>query len=340
MLAPQPIKSKKCLRCSRPLTNPVSMYVGFGPICSEVLGINRPDYEELLKLNPEDKEQLAHLVAIRQKLETANNIEGTVTLEDDRVIIKFPWGCQNFDAIKTTVKKFATKWNPQKKQWEAPKLQLPMLLEGLKVFSNLAIDESLFSNTDSVPPTSPDATTAISCPFDNSCSFDRNSISPSLKGGRGDFYPNGCLPTPPPPKECLVRFNTNSESYVETDKKEGTDKKMSSASWQNGINSRIIRNFYPTMTKLEALAAQMKKRLETVDRTNATLKNGLQLFLKRENGTYKVFCARENVLPSKVEIRVIGNSFFGKGQWEFGKAKTAPPLPTEGYVIQLKQGEK
>lgn len=270
LLAPQLIKSEKCLRCSRPLTNPVSMYVGFGPICSEVLGINRPDYEELLKLNPEDKEQLAHLAAIRQKLETANNIEGTVTLEDDRVIIKFPWGCQDFDAIKATVKKFAAKWNPQKKQWEAPMLLLPRLLEGLKVFSNLAIDESLFSNTDSVPPTSPDATTAMSCPFDN---------------------------------------------------------------------SRLIRNFYPTMTKLEALAAQMKKRLETVDVTNTTLKNGLQLFLKRENGTDKVFCARENVLPSKVEIRVIGNSFFGKGQWEFGKAKTSPPLPTEGYVIQSKKGE-
>lgn len=245
MLAPQLIKSEKCLRCSRPLTNPVSMYVGFGPICSEVLGINRPDYEELLKLNPEDKEQLAHLAAIRQKLETANNIEGTVTLEDDRVIIKFPWGCQDFDAIKTTVKKFAAKWNPQKKQWEAPVRLLPELLEKLKAFPNLAIAEDLFSHV--IPP-------------------------------------------------------------VEEIK----------------------------LTKLENLAAQMKNRLETVNVTNITLKNGLQLFLKRENGTDKVFCARENVLPSKVEIRVIGNSFFGKGQWEFGKAKTSPPLPTEGYVIQSK----
>lgn len=242
MLLATQIKSKKCLRCSRPLSNPISMYVGFGPICSETLGIQRPDYDGLMRLNPENEDDLVKLQEARQQLEAANKVEGTVALEGDQVIIKFPWGCQDFDAIKATVKKFAAKWNPQKKQWEASARLLPELLEKLKVFPTLIIPEDLFQV---IPP----------------------------------------------------------EEEVK-------------------------------LTKLETLAAQMKKHLETVDITNITLKNGLQLFLKRENGTYKVFCARKNVLPSKVEVVVIGNSFFGKGQWEFGKAKTSPPLPKEGYVIQ------
>jgi len=242
-----------CLRCSRQLTNPVSMYVGFGPICSELLGIKRPEYNELMKLNPENDTDLATLLETREKLEKSNNVEGSLFLDEDQVVIKFRWGCQNFDEIKAVVKKYAAKWNPEKKQWEAPTLILSELITALHPFQNIAVDESLYT-----------------------------------------VIPNS---TAPP---------SNSEP-----------------------------------SKLESLAMQMKKRIEgSVEITTATLKNGLSLWLKRaENGSYKVFCARDDVLPSRVEVRVIGDSFLGKGQWEFGKAKTTPPLPSEGYVIRTRKEE-
>jgi len=60
------------------------MYVGFGPICSEYLGIKRPEYNELMGLNPADNGQLAKLLAARQQLEAANNVEGSITLEGTR----------------------------------------------------------------------------------------------------------------------------------------------------------------------------------------------------------------------------------------------------------------
>ena len=292
ILAPQPIKSEKCLRCSHTLTNPVSMYVGFGPICSEYLGIKRPEYEDLMKLNPEDNEQLDKLLAARQKLEAANNIEGSVTLENDQVIIKFPWNCQDFGAIKSTVKQYAAKWNPQKKHWEVSKLQLPNLLPLLKEFPNIAIDEDLFSISPVLP---------LPCLTDKPICLSVGLIKASTNRGIDEYKGQNI---------CLSVGLVN-------------------ASIDRGIDEYKGQN----ISKLESLAAQMKKRLETVDITNITLKNGLQLFLKRENGTYKVFCARENVLPSKVEVKVIGDSFFGKGRWEYGKAKTVHPLPTKGYVI-------
>jgi len=231
------------------------MYVGFGPICSELLGIKRPEYNELMKLNPENDTDLATLLETREKLEESNNVEGSLFLEEDQVVIKFRWGCQNFDEIKAVVKKYAAKWNPEKKQWEAPTLILSELITALHPFQNIAVDESLYTV---IPPL--------------------NSTAPP----------------------------SNSEP-----------------------------------SKLESLAMQMKKRIEgSIEITTATLKNGLSLWLKRaENGSYKVFCARDDVLPSRVEVRVIGDSFLGKGQWEFGKAKTTPPLPSEGYVIRTRKEE-
>jgi hypothetical protein len=36
-----------CLRCGRELEHPISRLVGYGPICCERLGIDRPDYETM-----------------------------------------------------------------------------------------------------------------------------------------------------------------------------------------------------------------------------------------------------------------------------------------------------
>ncbi len=65
----QPQLIKNCHRCGRNLTHPVSMYVGFGPVCSEYLGVDRPKYDELMKLNPEIQENLDKLFAIRLSME-------------------------------------------------------------------------------------------------------------------------------------------------------------------------------------------------------------------------------------------------------------------------------
>lgn len=147
-LATQSPLVEKCLRCSRKLTNPVSMYVGFGPICSGHLGIERPEYDELIALNPELPEHLEKLRQIRQTLEARNNEEknkeGSVTLEDDTITIKFKWGCQNFDKIKDTVKSCQARWNPSEKQWTADKSRGRELAEALQQFQNLTIDEGLF----------------------------------------------------------------------------------------------------------------------------------------------------------------------------------------------------
>lgn len=247
LLAPQNIPEiERCLRCSRPLSNPVSMFVGFGPICSEILGVKRPEYDELMKLNPANAEHLSKLAQARQKLEQANNIEGTVTLEGDLVITRFNWGCNDFEAILSTVKKFPPRhWNPDKKQWETNRRQLPNLVRALKAFPNIAIDEALVELAEKEPPQT-------------------ETLIPS--------------------------------------------------------------------SKLSSIAEQMKHRLNFVDQTKTQLKNGLMLFLKKEgDNNYKVLCAREEVLPSLVEVRVIGNAFFGAGTWSYGKAKT--DMVKEGYVI-------
>lgn len=315
MLAPQIIKSEKCLRCSRPLSNPVSMYVGFGPICSEILGIPRPEYDALMKLNPDATQDLSALQQAREKLEAKNQIEGAVTLQEQEIITKLPYKCKDFDAIKAVLKslmKNGVRWNNIEKQWHVPHHLVYQLVNRLKGFPNLAIDEELLAEAESQTP-----------PPQNAICLSVGLVSSPIDRGieeyKGQNIAHRSLPSPTTEtKPKFVRWSHPYDSETQ-------------------IPSGRARGTKPT--RLENLATQMKKRLEKVDVTNATLKNGLQLFLKKENDTYKVFCARTNVLPSKVEIRVIGNSFFGKGQWEFGKAKTAPPLPTEGYVIQSKKGE-
>lgn len=137
-----------CLRCSRRLTNPVSMYVGFGPVCSAHLGIERPEYDELVSLNPELPEHLEKLRQVRGQLEARNNEEknkeGSVTLDDTEIIIKFKWGCQDFDRIKDTVKAYGGRWHPYEKEWTVAKSRGRELAEALKQFQNLTLDEELF----------------------------------------------------------------------------------------------------------------------------------------------------------------------------------------------------
>lgn len=139
---------KNCLNCSRELTAPVSMYIGYGPICSEKLGIDRPTYDELLKLNPENAEDLKRLTDTRRLIqaeqERRDKIDGTLTLQGETLITKFKYGCDNFNRIKEAVKSVRPyKWNHTDKQWETPLSELHPLTEKLRPFENISIDPEL-----------------------------------------------------------------------------------------------------------------------------------------------------------------------------------------------------
>jgi len=167
-----------CQNCGRTLTNPVSMHVGFGPICSAKLGVERPEYNELMSLDPKIKEDMAKIRKVRRELEKANvyyqktkeqeklkrkmarerrqttwetesQKDHSAHIEGDSLIVKLRTGQFNFAKVKDDIKEVGRpRWNPDKKQWEAA-LSDPNtanIVKALQAFDNIKIDNSVLEN--------------------------------------------------------------------------------------------------------------------------------------------------------------------------------------------------
>ncbi len=123
--------SINCLRCGRELTHPVSQMVGYGPFCSQELGIDRPDmssaeaFAEQIKTStkfsawfPRAHTELIEgtFEPIRPALVLDGKDPGVVArVEDSRIF------CTSSYADGQVLKTFPKRaWDPERKAWELP----------------------------------------------------------------------------------------------------------------------------------------------------------------------------------------------------------------------------
>lgn len=120
-----------CLRCGRELTHPISQMVGYGPVCSQELGIDRPDmssaeaFAEQIKTStkfsawfPRAYTELIEgtFEPIRPALVLDGKDPGVVArVEDARIF------CTSSYADGQVLKTFPKRaWDPERKAWELP----------------------------------------------------------------------------------------------------------------------------------------------------------------------------------------------------------------------------
>jgi SNF2 family DNA or RNA helicase len=117
-----------CLRCGRELTHPVSLLVGYGPFCSEELGIERPDMSSAEALSSQIKSFTKFAGWFPKSMTTL--IEGTlepkteVQTEDNGVVAKVEGSsifCTSSYADGQVIRTFPKRaWDPERRAWEVP----------------------------------------------------------------------------------------------------------------------------------------------------------------------------------------------------------------------------
>jgi len=120
-------ESDRCLRCGREITNPVSRLAGYGPWCSDELGIPR-DFSE------DEVEQIREAVKVRTRVEVwlprsrVTFVEGapngagprlseraSLALDGDRIVCRSPFRFK--DAVKAVP---GRRWDKERKAWTFP----------------------------------------------------------------------------------------------------------------------------------------------------------------------------------------------------------------------------
>lgn len=129
-------KSESCRRCGLKITNPVSRWCGFGPICSGYLGIDRPealDEEQQASernrialetqvemwLPPSTKITLLDAPVERQPevINEWNNVNIFVITKGGNFHVRFPYNAVKKDKLKLA----GARWDPVEKEWYLPR---------------------------------------------------------------------------------------------------------------------------------------------------------------------------------------------------------------------------
>lgn len=126
----------KCLRCGRELVNPISLRVGYGPICCESLGIDRSIFDSC------SPEELSRRIIEQTKFErwfprkyvqciegTSENIVPTDPSENCSTVNVTQVGQYLFVSSSyedgKTIKTFPTRsWDPDRRAWKLPNSEL------------------------------------------------------------------------------------------------------------------------------------------------------------------------------------------------------------------------
>ena len=118
-----------CLRCGRELDNDISRAVGYGPVCSDELGIPRDvdDIEAIAKLLTEHTHTRLWLPKTHVTMHTldgdnyelpevqADTRTSTVTVEGRQIVL-----CTHFDLKEKAKQAGGARWNPKRKAWIYP----------------------------------------------------------------------------------------------------------------------------------------------------------------------------------------------------------------------------